>query len=996
MQQSSSPSVTPAAFGGSNSLNNNNKYSSVDIELHHDNTNDSDHDSKLSSLSINNNNINDAAAAAAARQFPAGANSHLPEKDGGHSHPNPLPNPLPNPPSRSGVRPTLRLLIATVSGFIVFVVAAVVLFVSNSVSTATARDLGISLSRALVATVRTKAQDYFERPVADQEAIVKMFKKPGMIFPADDPQMSPELFCDIMRTVLYSSNFLYPTIGIIFDDKSNFGAIVFNQLNVLGCGLTNLWNSSNGGTSVDTVSFYNFTDNTYIPSYLVPPNSLSTNKTVDSRSSTYFILRPFVQKNYPTPMWTPAIAWMSNIREVTLQIGIVTGLYNASNTFLGFLAMSIPSETLQQFFISLPKTPNSQVFAIDASLQVIAATAAAAPYTSWHQPATAPVPPGCLSTADVVPASAANPGIVCPRNALPTPGKNDTYPFLPLNYAAVNLKKLFSPKSEVLEEASIDGTNYFILSSPVPNRGISFSITIIFFMPEEDLLGDIIKGRNLSIIIASAILFAAVIVVFILIFLLLKPLNNILLKMSDATQLKLDEGESGAAGSSLRDASAIQEIYLLQQAFADMNVAVNSFVKYVPREVVRELIGSGELCQIGMRPAEITAIFTDIAGFTSLCERVPSDVLSKPLTTYFEKMTTVVEDHNLLISAFIGDAIFAIASDSIPVACCNKEIKAALCALEMSRATVVDEIWNEFQEVGEQITLRLGVNSGMAQCGNLGSRKRMVWTCLGDEINLSARLESFNKQAGTRVMYSESIASKVKDFLLLRSLMPIQVVGKEEPVMVYEAVGVRPGIVPEKFLEAKEVIGEAGGKANTGTNTENCSQQSWVNAADARSVNSLGGGSQVNDPDSPSHPQQAQGRSRRAIRVNQDKAFITALRCLKRSMGHKNASLVATDLEVRFVTEYSSAVDAFCAGDAVGCARTLSRLRVEYPMFFDTTAGYVVSQFIQDPDELQRYRKRCSASIITAEYSAKKLETLCEKCKNSTSMRDFVFRADEK
>ena len=129
--------------------------------------------------------------------------------------------------------------------------------------------------------------------------------------------------------------------------------------------------------------------------------------------------------------------------------------------------------------------------------------------------------------------------IVCPRVA--KPGSNATYPYPPLNFIAANQPALLKTKTRTLLEQKIGGTNFFIVASPVTNRGVGFTLTIMFFMPEDDLFGDIVNGRNVSIGIACAILVSAVIIIFVLIFFLLRPLNAILSKMSDATQLKIGD-----------------------------------------------------------------------------------------------------------------------------------------------------------------------------------------------------------------------------------------------------------------------------------------------------------------------------------------------------------------------------------------------------------------------------------------------------------------------
>ena len=263
-----------------------------------------------------------------------------------------------------------------------------------------------------------------------------------------------------------------------------------------------------------------------------------------------------------------------------------------------------------------------------------------------------------------------------------------------------------------------------------------------------------------------------------------------------------------------------------------------------------------------------------------------------------------------------------------------------------------------------------------------------------DDINLSARLEGFNKTVGTRCMVSEKIAEKIRGFLLLRDLMPILVVGKLEPVLVSELVGIRPGIVPEKFLESKETVidGRAVDLPNNGNNNLKYRISSGVGSVDDDNQSAYSEQSAVSNMAMSATTIGEDGlptttRRKRKI-INDKKAHITALRCLKNSMKHTQSVLIASDLEVKFVTEYNEALEKFRNGDAMGCETILKRLRNEYPVFYDDTGNATT--------KVEELKNRCSAAIMTAELSTVKLEAMCTRCKDSTSLQDFVYVATEK
>jgi class 3 adenylate cyclase len=284
---------------------------------------------------------------------------------------------------------------------------------------------------------------------------------------------------------------------------------------------------------------------------------------------------------------------------------------------------------------------------------------------------------------------------------------------------------------------------------------------------------------------------------------MLRPLDSIAHQMNRVAQLQIHKDE----GASM---SRFSEIRALQHAYDDMQKAVDSFTRYVPRDVVKDLMQTGQLCAIGMSNADCVMLFSDIVSFTSICERVPADRLGPLITAFFEASSHLVMEHGGLVDKFIGDCVMAVWG--APFACPNMQAKAALCALRMSRETMVAPLQTLFEEEGEVLALRVGVNGGTVLAGNMGSAQRMSYTVIGDAVNLAARLEGLNKKFGTRVLLSEfvvdhrqhgqhhllltneeSAAARGDDVFAvafaLRLLGRIQVVGKEEPVRVYEAVG---------------------------------------------------------------------------------------------------------------------------------------------------------------------------------------------------------------
>jgi len=262
--------------------------------------------------------------------------------------------------------------------------------------------------------------------------------------------------------------------------------------------------------------------------------------------------------------------------------------------------------------------------------------------------------------------------------------------------------------------------------------------------------------------------------------------------------------------------SAFQEIRDLQLAYNDMNHAIKNFTRYVPRDVVKDLMASGQLCEIKMNPLRCTMLFVDIAGFTTICERVPAAELSELVRLYFEKMSSIVMTHDGIVDKYIGDCIMAVWG--APFAAANQEVKATLCAALIDRETRVEPLCTAFDQAGEVLAVRVGVATGEVLAGNMGSAERMNYTVIGDAVNLAARLESLNKQFGTRVMVCETTAAALRNLFVLRLLMRIAVVGKDEALNVFEITGLSQTLDPTTTDALRDEDEKAEKTSDTGSN----------------------------------------------------------------------------------------------------------------------------------------------------------------------------------
>jgi adenylate cyclase len=214
-----------------------------------------------------------------------------------------------------------------------------------------------------------------------------------------------------------------------------------------------------------------------------------------------------------------------------------------------------------------------------------------------------------------------------------------------------------------------------------------------------------------------------------------------------------------------------------------------AFGQYLSPEVIRRLLENPEL--VKPRKTEITTMFSDIRGFTSISEKLDAQELAELLNGYLGDMTRITFRSQGTLDKYIGDAVMAFWG--APFEEPDHAKKACRAALEMmDRVRELQKEWEERQL--PKLDIGIGINSGVASVGNMGSDLRYGYTAMGDSVNLASRLEGLNKEYGTHIIISESTyaAGRAPDFLF-RELDLIRVKGKLQPVTIYELVGFRDG-----------------------------------------------------------------------------------------------------------------------------------------------------------------------------------------------------------
>ncbi|MBU0954137.1 MAG: adenylate/guanylate cyclase domain-containing protein [Spirochaetes bacterium] len=275
--------------------------------------------------------------------------------------------------------------------------------------------------------------------------------------------------------------------------------------------------------------------------------------------------------------------------------------------------------------------------------------------------------------------------------------------------------------------------------------------------------------------------------------------------------------------------SGIHEIQEMVDALENMKKSLRSFKKYVPAELVADLITLNKEAVLEAERRDITVFFSDIADFTTISEQLQPDILSRSLGQYLARLTGIILDSRGIVDKYIGDAIMALWG--APHALENHAVAACRAALLCQQA--VAELNVQYKQAGvPPFITRIGLNSGEAIVGNMGYEERLSYTAIGDNVNLASRLEGLNKLYGTNILVSEHTADAVGTQFALRLVDVVAVKGKSKGVRVYELVG-ETAAIDSPGLKAVE-------KSNTAMDLY--LQRRWAEALALFTELSTGGG----------------------------------------------------------------------------------------------------------------------------------------------------------
>ena len=209
--------------------------------------------------------------------------------------------------------------------------------------------------------------------------------------------------------------------------------------------------------------------------------------------------------------------------------------------------------------------------------------------------------------------------------------------------------------------------------------------------------------------------------------------------------------------------------------------------KYISQDVMKRVIQDIDNLGLGGKRSNVTVLFSDIRGFTTMSEQMTPQEVSEILNEYFTEMEPIITNYNGVINKFIGDAVMAIFGE--PIQDKNHAKNAVKCAYAMLEK--VKELQKKWVNEGKpKLDIGVGINTGEVFVGNIGSINRMEYTVIGDTVNLASRLESYNKVYKTKLLISPTTYEEVKSFVDVIKISDVQIRGKANKMDIYEVLKV--------------------------------------------------------------------------------------------------------------------------------------------------------------------------------------------------------------
>ncbi|NRP72075.1 Adenylate cyclase 1 [Ensifer psoraleae] len=332
---------------------------------------------------------------------------------------------------------------------------------------------------------------------------------------------------------------------------------------------------------------------------------------------------------------------------------------------------------------------------------------------------------------------------------------------------------------------------YLVMVTPLASALLLSGHRVVVAAPLDELMATANSVLLQGLAVSGAVVVLAVLSALVLAHLITKSLHQLTASANRLQDLDFT--------TPIDVPSRVTEISTLNGAMNKARDAISTFALYVPKELVRRGVESGQFSGRAAWRQEVTALFTDIYDFTTISERhAPEDVVAM-LSEYFDIFSEMVDAHSGTIIQFLGDSVFAMWN--APVADERHAEHACRCALAVEERL---RAFNEKQRARglPEFRTRFGIHTGMAVVGSVGAKERLQYTAMGDTVNVASRLEGMNKDFATAIMASGAVVAQCKDVIAFRPLGAAQAKGRATALDVYEVLSASP-VVEVKRVEAQ-------------------------------------------------------------------------------------------------------------------------------------------------------------------------------------------------
>lgn len=211
--------------------------------------------------------------------------------------------------------------------------------------------------------------------------------------------------------------------------------------------------------------------------------------------------------------------------------------------------------------------------------------------------------------------------------------------------------------------------------------------------------------------------------------------------------------------------------------------------KYISKDVMRNVVSNIDSVKLGGKRACVTVLFADIRGFTSISEQLSAEEVTNILNVYFSAIAPIIENHNGILNKFMGDAVLAVFGE--PIKNENHAIDAVRCADAMLKK--VKQLQAKWLDEGKpKIEIGIGISTGEAFVGNIGSEERLEYTVIGDTVNTASRIENYNKVYKTKFLISEETFLRVQKYVDVIKIREVTIRGKSKKINIYEVLRILP------------------------------------------------------------------------------------------------------------------------------------------------------------------------------------------------------------